>query len=138
MTRDLLKLSYANAVGKNGLIDFTKEVRGSDNKLSGKYSVSQQRLNTLFASKVWEPVSTKSGHKKYRHVITHNIVEYKNHGNSGGIDPGAAESILESVQETLNVLGNEIFCYTSHNWKKEPDYELALDLLGKHGSKKPL
>lgn len=138
MTKELLKLSYLDATDKKGLIAYTKEVRGLDNKMNGKYSISQQRLDSLFSSKVWESLSTKSGHKKYKHVITKSIVEYKNHDNSGGIDPAAAKSILDSVQETLNILGNEIFCYKSRNWKEEPNYEHALKMLENHRTKKSL
>lgn len=126
MAIDLLRLSYHNATVKNGLIDFTKEVRGPNNDFQGKYSVTHKRLKSLFPPSVWEPISKIGGHLKFKHKVTDTIVEYKNHGTRAGIDPGAVMTILNSVQKTLNILGNDIFKYKSSNWKKKPNYKASL------------
>ncbi len=137
MTIELLKSSYQNATSKSGLIAFTEEVRGPMNDNQGKYSVTSERLASLFASRVWRPISKSGGHLKFVHRVTGTVVDYKNHGLSSGVDPGAVLTILGSVQEVLNTLGNDIFNYTDRNWKKEPDYQEALIRMNRMKSKAP-
>ena len=130
MSIKLLEISYQNATAKNGLIAFTKEVRGQANDFQGKYSITPQRIESLFSSKVWIPQPKKGGHRKFEHAVTHDVVEFKNHGHKGGVvDPGAVLTILDAVQKTLNRLCNQIFRYTENNWKKAPDYQAALGRL---------
>jgi hypothetical protein len=126
MSIELLKESYVNA---KTLIEFTKEVRGKDNSCYGKYSINSQKIQKLFNSKVWVSLNDKGGHIKKQHAITKTIIEYKNHDNKNGIDPGAVMTILDTVQTVLNVLGNDVFKYKLRNWKTEPNYEAALKRL---------
>ena len=114
---------YHNATSKNGLIDYTIEIRGPKNDNSGKYSEKTSRVNRLFQSAIWKEKKAASGHKKFENMITKIIVEYAAHQNM--MDPGAAETILNQVQEHLNILNNVIFAYTTENFKEEPDYQAA-------------
>lgn len=122
----LLQLSYENAIRENGLIAFTREVRGEKNDNQGKYSITSKRLEGLFSSTVWKSIPKPGGHLKFKHVVTGTVIEYKNHDLKGRIDPGAVMTILDNVQETLNILGNKVFNYKSHNWKEKPDYKAAM------------
>ena len=85
-----LENAYLDAKRKGGLIDFTHQVRGDENDLQGKYSIQQKDLTTLFSDNVWVECKKKGGHRKIQNIVTGIRVEYANHDNSGGIDPGAA------------------------------------------------
>lgn len=123
LIKNILKDSYEEATGRNGLIEFTKEIRGENNNLSGKYSLKTNRVNRMFSLYGWEESRHASGHRKLIHKITKVVIEYSNHQQQ--VDPGAAESILNSVQHHLNILCNDIFKYQSNNWKKEPNFVTA-------------
>lgn len=116
---DLLKDSYLDATRKDGLIDFTIQVH------TGKYSVKQADLDNLFTKTVWIDQKVKGGHRKLENAVTKIVVEYSNHAKD--IDPGAAETILNQVQEHLNILCNEIFRYEKDNWKVDPDYGVSVE-----------
>ena len=102
------------------MIDFTKKIR-----VNGKYSVSQQDLANLFSSQIWVDCKKTGGHRKLKNIVTGVVVEYASHGNKGGIDPGAVATVLNTVQEHLNILGNTIFMYKQRNWKVEPNYQAS-------------
>lgn len=124
---DLIKGAYQDAVKKNGLIEFTQQVRTNKNNCSGKYSISSKQLDNLFSKNVWKELKTTSGHRKLENMITHVIVEYANHGNRGGVDPGAVMTILNTVQTHLNILRDQIFNFKNNSWKQPPDYKDALN-----------
>jgi hypothetical protein len=111
--------SYHDVVKKNGLIDFTKKAR------KDKYSIKQQHLTNLFSKTVWSDSHKKSGHRKLINCVTGVVIEYSDHDKN--IDPGAVGSILEAVQNHLNIIGNNIFCYDQYNWKEEPDYKASVN-----------
>ncbi len=117
--QDLLREAYHEVTRNNGLRDFILEVRTRNNDLSGKYSVKQARLATLFSNVIWREMP-KGGHRKIKNVITGVVIEYSNHQKK--IDPGAVETILETLQRHLNMLGNKFFTYHQNNFKDEPDY----------------
>lgn len=123
MSIKLLQESYHDATRKGGLIDFTKKIRTEKNDSSGKFSVKESELSRLFSKPVWDELSTKSGHRKIKNKITDVVVEYANHNKD--IDPGAAQTIFEAVQNHLNILNNDIFSYKSNNWKTNPDYQVS-------------
>ncbi len=135
ITEELLAACYLDATRKGGLIEFTRDVRGEDGKESGKYSIKQTDLDTLFSKSVWNEQKTGSGHRKLKHIITGIVIEYADHKKE--IDSGAAKTILEQVQKHLNILCNEVFCYTTGNWKEEPDYSAVLLRLEKSLKEKP-
>lgn len=122
MMTSFLMASYKEAV--QHLIPFTAKVRTPKNDLSGKYSVSGKELDSLFSSILWASKDA-SGHRKLKNRITGVVIEYKNHDKKGGIDPGAILTILNQVQTHLNILCNDVFCYTKRHWKTVPDYEAA-------------
>jgi hypothetical protein len=118
--------SYQEATCKNGLIDFARKVRGEKNDFSGKHSVSTTDLTNLFSEKVWVS-EHKGGHRKLKNLLTGMVIDYANHGNDGGIDPGAALSIFRQVQVHLDFLCKNVFAYkTNHHWKEEPDLESSV------------
>jgi len=123
--KDALFESYQEATCKNGLIDFTRKVRGEKNDFSGKHSVSATDLTSLFSEKVWV-AEHKGGHRKLKNLLTGMVIEYANHGNDGGIDPGAAMSIFCQVQNHLDFFCKEVFAYkTYHHWKEKPDLDAS-------------
>ena len=126
--KEALYASYQEATCKNGLIDFTKQVRGEKNDFSGKYSVASNDLANLFSEKVWAS-GDKGGHRKLKNSISGIVIEYGNHGNDGGIDPGAALSIFHQVQEHLDFLCNKIFAYKKFHWKEKPDLDASVERL---------
>lgn len=117
-----LRDCYQDAVRKDGLIAFAKKIRTENNDLRGKYSLNQRELSSLFSDTVWCDCKKPGGHRKLENIVTGVMIEYANHGNKGGVDPGAAEAIFNAVQKHLNILGNEIFSYDKNNWKTEPNY----------------
>ncbi len=54
------------------------------------------------------------------------VIEYANHDNKGGIDPGAAVTLLEGGQKHLNILCDNIFNYKPNHRKAEPDYAASV------------
>lgn len=122
--QDLLKESYAEATGKSGLIVFTKNilVKDKDGKfvLRARNAIKQHQLTNLFSKKTWIDTHKKGGHRKLVNSITGITIEYSAHQNP--IEPGAATSIYKAIQEHLNILCNQIFCYKNRNWKDTPDY----------------
>lgn len=118
-----LQECYKNAT--NSLIGYTEDVRTEENDNSGKYSIKTSQVNKLFASPVWEEKKAASGHRKFKNAVTKIVVEYAAHQKD--IDPGAAETILDQVQEHLNILNNVIFDYKTRNFKKEPDYRASAE-----------
>jgi uncharacterized protein YjdB len=121
-----LQNSYYDATRKGGLIDFTRQVRTEKKDLSGKYTINQDNLANLFSKTVWHTIKTRNGHRKLENIVTGIVVEYRNHDNKGGIDPGAAETIFYQVQEHLNILCNQIYNYTNNNWTYQPDYPASV------------
>ena len=115
----MLEASYKEATCKDGLIDFTARIRGDD---TAKYSIKRTDLNHLFERSLWIP-NHSGGHKEWKHPVTHVVVEYVDRHKD--IDPGAVTTILEQVQKHLNILCNDIFRYTTDNWKEEPNYREA-------------
>ena len=126
MSIQALQDCYTDATRKDGLIAFTQKIRTPKNDLSGKYSVKQKDLDKLFSENVWVDLKKVGGHRKLQNKVTGVIIEYAAHGNKGGIDPGAALTILDAVQNHLNILGNDVFKYEKCNWKKEPDYQASV------------
>jgi len=125
-TRDLLIQSYIDVTQRNGLIEFTKKVWGPDKDQKGKYSIKQQDLDNLFSDSVWKIEKKPGGHRKLSHKVTNIVVEYKAHDNRNNMDPGAVIKILDQVQKHLNILCDDIFAYSSENWKDEPDYDASV------------
>ncbi len=125
----ILKECYHDATRKGGLIDFTKAIRTDKNNLQGKYSIAQEDLTKLFSDKVCKDCKKVGGHRKIENIVTGVVIEYANHNNSGGVDPGAALTIFHSVQTHLNILCNQIFSCHVNNWKSEPDYVASVDRL---------
>ena len=129
LTKELLEASYLDATRKNGLIDFTQQVRTDKNDMSGKYSVKQKDLDNLFSSSVWKDLEKKGGHRKLTNLVTGVVVEYPNHKKD--IEPGSAETVLNAVQKHLNILHNDVFGNKARNWKDAPDYSKVLQQLTK-------
>jgi hypothetical protein len=123
-TKELLEASYLDATRKNGLIDFTQQVRTDKNDMSGKYSVKQKDLDNLFSASVWKEHEKKGGHRKLTSLVTGVVVEYPNHAKD--IEPGSAETVLHAVQKHLNILHNDVFGNKARNWKDAPDYSKIL------------
>ncbi|MEI8301254.1 MAG: hypothetical protein WCG10_06585 [Chlamydiota bacterium] len=122
-----LRECYHDATCKGGLIEFTQQIRTYENNFQGKYSVTQEDLTKLFSEKVWRDCKKVGGHRKIENIVTGTVIEYANHDNSRGIDPGAVMTIFSAVQEHLNILCNQIFAYKINNWKNEPDYLASVE-----------
>jgi hypothetical protein len=117
-----LRNCYRDATRKGGLIDFSRKVRTDANDLSGKYSIHRDDIAALFSASVWRDCKKAGGHRKVANIVTGVIIEYPNHHNQSGIDPGVVETLLDRICKHLNILSNTVFDYRTHNWKYEPDY----------------
>ena len=81
---------------------------------------------TLFQSQpLWKQVTTGNGHAAFKHEITGVVIGFQNHGGSI-MNPKHVVALREGVQTHLNILCNDIFKYTSNNWKSAPDYKASL------------
>lgn len=116
--------SYHNAVAR--LIPLVTELRGSDP------DIKINDLNNCFRKSVegageWEP-DHKGGHKKFKHKVTHIVVEYQAHSSSKDrtVKAHIQVQILNQVQAHLNILCNDIFQYRFQNWKHAPDFNTSL------------
>jgi hypothetical protein len=92
------------------------------------YRMKLQEVQTLFTNSLWIQEKMTSGHKQFTHAVTGVTVEYQAHikGKENTIAPGIQKQLLEQIQEHVNILSNEVFRYTTHHWKEEPDYDRAL------------
>jgi hypothetical protein len=118
MSVELLRASFLDA--KN-LAVFLQDVRGPENDLAGKYNFKLKDLRRVFSKEVWTDTSDPGGHTKLKHKITGVVINYSNHKDP--IDPGAMISIVDKVQEHVNMLGNDIFGFHQRNFKEEPDFK---------------
>jgi hypothetical protein len=118
MSAELLRASFLDA---KTLISFLEEVRGPKNDLSGKYNFRLKDLRGIFSKDVWTDTSDPGGHTKLKHKITGVVINYSNHKDP--VDPGAMASIVDKVQEHVNILGNDIFSFNKRNFKEAPDFE---------------
>ncbi|HEU64397.1 MAG: hypothetical protein KR126chlam4_01176 [Candidatus Anoxychlamydiales bacterium] len=133
MSVALLRESYLDTTRKNGLIDFTKKVRGQKNDFSGKYQIKLNDLDTLFSDTVWEDERKKGGHRKLINRVTRIVIEYKHHGKNT-VDPGAAKDIFDQVQLHLDILCDQIFAYSGSKWGNKPNYEKASTNLSRYNN----
>jgi hypothetical protein len=88
--------------------------------MSGKYGCKRNTIDNLFENAVWKNISTESGHKVFQNIFTKVVVNYSNHKDP--VDPAAVITIADKIQDHINILGNEIFCFTTENWKEAPDF----------------
>lgn len=117
-----LKATYQETQGNLGLIALTTDLRTT----KGLSTQKKDRLFTIFKNKeLWAEEKTKSGHVKFVHKLSGKVVGWQAHGGSD-LKPEQALSILNVVQEHLNLFCNDIFAYKDCNWKKEPDFEKSL------------
>jgi hypothetical protein len=113
-------------VANHGPVD--EYVTNLRQNLQRKYSTKRHSLLSLFNStrmQLWVDVGTKNGHRKYTHKITGVVVGFQAHGPNN-INPGHAEQLMGVLQEHINTLGNEIFKFTTENWKNPPNFNQAL------------
>lgn len=124
VTVDSLRMAYYE-VANNGPVDEYVTALQQSNQL--KYSQSLNKIQSMFNGTImslWTRTDTRNGHVKYRHAITQVTVEFSARLNP--LDPGAAYELYEKLQQHINILGNEIFKFTTHNWKIVPDFNRAL------------
>ena len=122
ITKNDLIISF-NEVKKN-LFNFVLERRTNPNK-----SLKKNDLNRLFKNSIlWQTVSNGTGHNVFRHKVTHVLVSYQAHNTRSKdttVESHIAQHVLESVQEHMNILANDIF--KLRNWQKEaPNFQQAL------------
>lgn len=128
---ELLQQAYHECKRKGGFREYTKQVR----PLGGQYTVKLKQIKSLFENATsWTNKSAGSGHLKYKNKITGYVIEFKAH--TGGkkdndFDANAAESILDTLQNHINLLGDYIFQFPkikgeSTKWKMEPNYAKSL------------
>lgn len=112
-----LQSSYKDAIRKDGMIDLVSLPQESTLKI--------KNLKSYFSNPLWEKSTQSTGHCKLTHKVTKVVVSYQNHGPEA-IAPHIQSQILDQTQVHLNILCNQIFKYTSRNWKYEPNYQQAL------------
>lgn len=115
-------LKTANWEINNGLIDLTKDFRKKEPPTSKKMIAFFTKMP------LWLRVKQGHGHATFKHKLTGITVGVQAH--MGGkkdskLHPKHAKSILESVQEHINILSNEIFTDKSKDPKGEFDYTIV-------------
>lgn len=121
--QQILQTCYWEATKKDGFIDFIQRVRGPKADDSGKYTIKKTDLRSLFEKTLWVRQDRADGHQKWIHPVTKVVIEYV--ARKTDIDPGAVSNIRDQLQDHVNILGNRIFSFQTHNWKSEPDYPAA-------------
>jgi hypothetical protein len=117
----LLQKSYQEVVKDGGLSDFVETAK------LDKYSIKTRKFQSLFDKNLWVNASSPSGHIVIKNIFTKVVINYSNHESC--IDPGAVESLAMTIQNHINLLGNNLFLYKNNNWKSEPDFGSAVDHL---------
>ena len=120
--RLLIQQSY-DEVQRN-LVDFTNDIRTDNNDMPGKYSLRVRDLDKIFDASLWEDRTRKTGHRILKNRVTHIVINYSHHESD--VDPGAAITILESVQEHINILHDQIFKYPGYGWNTPPNYAQSI------------
>lgn len=126
ITQTILQECYFDATKNNGLIDLTK------NLSNPQYELKIHDIKMIFKnSPLWHRCKQKTGHCKFTHAVTKIVVEFQGHSSKKDttVKPGILDQILYNVHRHLNILGNDIFKYKKHNWKKEPNYYNTLETL---------
>ncbi len=120
MTVQTLQMAYAEA--RNVLIDLVEHLRNDE----AKYNTHRHEMLALFQSQpLWKQIPTGSGHATFKHQITGVVIGFQAHGSST-LNPKHVVALRDCVQTHLNILCNDIFKYTSNNWKSAPDYNASL------------
>ncbi len=121
VSRQDLQTSYYEVTKSNGLVELLHTLRAEKQK----YSVKKRDVYTIFSNcPLWIEAKTGDGHVKFQHRLTGVVIGYQAHGGEN-MDPGGAEALKNRIQDHVNMLGNDIFGYTSSNWQAEPDYDQA-------------
>lgn len=117
VTLNDLQLSYQDAT--RNIIPLVHSLRQNNTVLK------LRDLNACFSNALWHKSSQASGHLKRTHKVTRVIIEYQNHGQED-VAKHIQKQILEQAQKHLNVLNDDIFAYTTRNWKTIPNYPESL------------
>lgn len=123
----LFQVAYEE-VKLHGINHLVTELR--ENPLK-QHQIKRKALTNLFKNlPLWERQNQSSGHVTFKHKITGIVVGFQNHSGKNNketkIHQDQAVALMNNLQEHMNILGNEIFKYTTHNWKTTPNYDLAL------------
>lgn len=71
-------------------------------------------------------INSADGHATFKNKVTEVVVGFQAHGKDNTLQPAQEVQLRDSIQEHLNILCNDVFKYTTKNWKTEPDYEKAV------------
>lgn len=119
-TKDL-QAAYQSAAAKGKLIDLTKTLRDDVDGL-----LKHEDLIALFKGlEDWDKPKQSTGHVKFKNRLTGISVGFSGHGNPV-LATHEKKALLETIQEHLNILCNDIFKYKTKNWKEEKDPEQSL------------
>lgn len=108
-----LKQAYSNATGR--LIPFLTQTHACQT------NVRMSAVNKIFDHPAWKAHNMSSGHKKFTHIVTQQVVEYAGHDKD--LDLGALKRLRTTIQDIVNQLGNDIFNFKTFNWKTEPNWK---------------
>jgi hypothetical protein len=122
---NILKSAYRDALSKE--IPFVCALRDP----GALHSIKKRDLTSLFTSlPLWEqPSKGASGHVVFKNKVTGVVVGFQGHSTRGKDSvpsTGILKEVLGKLQLHLNILGNDVFGYIHRNYKKEPDYKIAL------------
>lgn len=114
-----LAIGYNSINKNNGLLKLLKDLR------EGK-RVRHTELRTMFENMPdWEQAPGATGHLSFSNKITGIKVCFQAHNGGKKSDSTAKKAIMDQllnqIQTHVNIIGNDIIGYTSHNFKKEPE-----------------
>lgn len=126
VTADLLRTAYEEVMKKDGIGDYVVLIRENPEQ---RYKVKRAAMKTLLDnSATWDYLKTGSGHHAWKNKITGITVGFQGHSSTqqAEIPASQAVALMDTLQEHINILGNDIFRYRTANWKSEPDFDQAL------------
>jgi hypothetical protein len=120
MNIPLLQCAYDEVIRNNGLIELTMCLRNEK-------AIKKDRVQQLFENlPLWEKVRQANGHATYKNGLTGIVIGLQAHGNNE-IWGQHADSLLQAVQEHMNILHNIVFQFKPRGWRhNQPNYPASL------------
>lgn len=121
---DTFRTAFYEVDRNNGINNLVTRLR---NDLKYRKNLGRQDMINLFSNlPLWKRVDNGDGHVCFQNVLTKVRIGFQAHGKTSNIAAAQAVSIMDQLQEHMNILGNEIFAYRTRSWKTEPDYDAAV------------
>lgn len=120
-----LRVEFYDITKKGGIGDLIRNLRTTTTALDRRALV--RRFQELGS---WQKVKKSSGHMEFKNRLWGDTVSFQNHPgvrNEFVLSLDHRSQLLEVLQKHVNFFGNEVFAFTKHNWKYEPDFKKAAE-----------